>query len=257
LFFYTFFSCDNPIAIKIIKDWNKLTETNTRFLGLDSNVTSCLKIANCELPYSCVQFALRFYLKRSTVYDTTTRASQLHNVTPLDHHSRLMMYGEEDDDWGDAKSPKGRGGGDHWQILKERQKRERKKDREWESTAGSVRAEPPRSADSVTYDSFQFCLCLSLIVRSCDFADLFSCLYSIARTYVTNVADFGACREDFIWQVSLVGRKTRLSLCFCFWQYRLDIFEILPFLFNIIAWRRFSSCICRILDTSPDSNFTR
>jgi len=133
-------------------------------------VTSCLKIANCELPHSCVQFALRFYLKRSTVYDTTTRASQLHNVTPLDHHSRLMMYGEEDDDWGDAKSPK-EGGEDHWQILKERKReeRERKRDREWESTAGSVRAEPPRSADSVTYDSFQFCLCLSLIVRSRDF----------------------------------------------------------------------------------------
>lgn len=33
---------------------------------------------------------------------------------------------------------------------------ERERESEWESTAGSVRVEPPRSADSVTHDSTRF-----------------------------------------------------------------------------------------------------
>lgn len=73
----------------------------------------------------------------SLIYTTSTNASQLHNVTSLlDRRSRLMMYGEEDDDRDDAKW-RGR------EIISG-------SPRVGEEAVGSVRVEPPRSADSVT-----------------------------------------------------------------------------------------------------------
>lgn len=72
---------------------------------------------------------------------------------------------------------------------------EKKRESEWESIAGSVRAEPSRSADSVTHDSTPV-LPLSSVRRN-------RSLYSIIRTDVTNVVDFGARREDFTRQVGL------------------------------------------------------